>query len=73
MISREILAKHQRALDALAGSPHAPQLRDAIGECMADLLKDLASSDLANVTEAARLQGAIQTLDTLAEYLVPSR
>lgn len=73
MISRDTLHRHERRLDALANSVHGQSIRDALNECMAELLKDLAHADLANVAEAARLQGAIKTLETLDEYLSPPR
>ena len=73
MISRHILSRRGSEFEALARSPHGAPLQEALGECRAEMMKDLSHADLANVVEAARIQGAIQTLDTLAEYLVPSR
>lgn len=73
MISRDILHRHERRLEALASGPHGDTMREVVIECMDGLLKDLAHADLANVTIAARLQGAIQTLEVLNEYLSPSR
>jgi len=73
MISRDILARRGSEFEALARSPHGAPLQEALGECRAEMMKDLSHADLANVTVAARLQGAIQAIETLAEYITPSR